>query len=318
MVGISAPNSRVHLDRLVGDLLDEVGAPVPLVARRVERRRRRPAAPGAASAPTPCISGSGTASSSGAIAFAPRPPRRRRSTRRRRTPCAGASPRGTAAPGGTVWKAKKPLSSRGALGQELAVGREHLGGLLDRPERRAADDGADLVQAEQERRDDAEVAAAAADRPEQVGVLVGARAHALAVREHDLGLEQVVDRQPALARQVAEAAAERQPADAGGRDDPARRREAVLVGGARRPRPRCSRRRRGRCAPAGSTSMSLQQREVDDDAVVARCPSPAPLWPPPRTASSRSWSRAKPTALATSSAVAQRAISAGRLSIIAL
>ena len=69
--------------------------------------------------------------------------------------------------------------------------------------------------------------------------------------EHDVGLEQVVDRQAALAGQVAEAAAEREAADAGRRDDPARRRQPVLVGGARRPRPRCSRRRRGRCAPRG-------------------------------------------------------------------
>ena len=115
-------------------------------------------------------------------------------------------------------------------GQELAVGREHLGGLLDAPERRAGDDRADLVQAERERRDDAEVAAAAADRPEQVGVLVLARADALAARQDDLRLEQVVDREAALAGQVAEAAAEREAADAGGRDDPAGRGEAVLVG----------------------------------------------------------------------------------------
>ena len=39
---------------------------------------------------------------------------------------------------------------------------------------------------------------------------------------------------------------------------------------------------------------------------------------PPRTAIRRSWSRAKRIAAATSSAVSQRAISAGRLSIIAL
>ena len=87
------------------------------------------------------------------------------------------------------------------------------------------------MQAEGERGDDAEVAAAAADRPEQVGVLVGARADALAAGQHELGLEQVVDRQAALAGQVAEAAAEGQAADAGRRDDPARRGEAVLVGG---------------------------------------------------------------------------------------
>ena len=161
------------------------------------------------------------------------------------------------------------LARRG--GQELAVGREHLGALLDRPERRAADDRADLVQPEEERRDDAEVAAAAADRPEEVGVLVGARAHALAAREHDLRLEQVVDREPALAGQVAEAAAEREAADAGGRDDPARRREPVLVRSRASTSPQVQPPPTRTVRAFGSTSIVLQRREVDDDAVVARC-----------------------------------------------
>jgi hypothetical protein len=45
----------------------------------------------------------------------------------------------------------------------------------------------------------------------QLAVLVGARAHDRAVGEDDLGLEQVVDREPVLAGEVAVAAAERQP-----------------------------------------------------------------------------------------------------------
>ena len=43
---------------------------------------------------------------------------------------------------------------------------------------------------------------------------------------------------------------------------------------------------------------------------------PATLWPPPRTASGSPCSAAKRTAVATSSASAQRAIAAGRLSIM--
>jgi hypothetical protein len=39
---------------------------------------------------------------------------------------------------------------------------------------------------------DAEVAAAAAQRPEQVGLRVGTGSHAPPVREHDFGPEQVV------------------------------------------------------------------------------------------------------------------------------
>ena len=58
---------------------------------------------------------------------------------------------------------------------------------------------ADRVQLELEAGDHAEVAAAAADRPEQVGVLVGAGAHRLAVGGHDVGGEQVVDGHAELA-----------------------------------------------------------------------------------------------------------------------
>ena len=114
-------------------------------------------------------------------------------------------------------------------GQELAVHRQHLGTELDRPERRPCDHGLDLVQPELEPGHDAEVAAAATQRPEQVGVLVLAGAHELAVGQHDLGGEQVVDRQPARARQVPEPTAERDPAHAGRGDDAARRGQPVRV-----------------------------------------------------------------------------------------
>ena len=124
------------------------------------------------------------------------------------------------------------------------------------------------MQPEQERGDDAEVAAAAADGPEQVGILVGAGAHLLAARQNDLGLEQVVDREPALAGQMAEAAAKGEAADAGRGDDPARRREPVLV------------RRSVHLAPGAAAADPnrarlridldvAQQREIDHDTVVA-------------------------------------------------
>jgi hypothetical protein len=45
---------------------------------------------------------------------------------------------------------------------------------------------------------------------------------------------------------------------------------------------------------------------------------PATLWPPERTAGTSPFSRAKLTAATTSAVLAQRAITAGRLSIIAL
>ncbi len=154
-------------------------------------------------------------------------------------------------------------------GQEVSVGREHLGAQLDRPEGRPADDRAHLVQPEEEGGDDAEVAAAAPDRPVQVGVLLRTGAGPLAAGEHDLRLDQVVDREAALASQVAEAAAEREPADAGGRDDAARHRQPVLVGRGIHFAPGAAAadsRRPG----AGVDLDSLQARQVEDHAVVAR------------------------------------------------
>ena len=63
-------------------------------------------------------------------------------------------------------------------GQELAVDAHHLRYLLDRPESRTGHHRcADRVRAELERCDDAEVAAAAAQRPEQLGVLAGTRVY---------------------------------------------------------------------------------------------------------------------------------------------
>jgi hypothetical protein len=54
--------------------------------------------------------------------------------------------------------------------------------------------GPDLVQRVFERRRDAEVAAAAANRPDEIGVLGGACAHHSAVRRHHVGSQQVVER----------------------------------------------------------------------------------------------------------------------------
>ena len=59
----------------------------------------------------------------------------------------------------------------GRVGDELAVEPQHVAGVLELEEHRAAVDVLDRVQPELERGHDAEVAAAAAERPEQVRVL---------------------------------------------------------------------------------------------------------------------------------------------------
>jgi hypothetical protein len=60
------------------------------------------------------------------------------------------------------------------------------------------------VQADLEAGDDAEVAAAAADGPEQLRMRLVIHAQELAVGGHHLGGQQVVDGQPVLADQVAD------------------------------------------------------------------------------------------------------------------
>ena len=112
----------------------------------------------------------------------------------------------------------------------------------------AADDRLEqVVQPELEPGGDAEVAAAAADRPEQVRVRARVDAQELAVGGHDLGREQRVDRQAVLAHEVADAAAERDAADADRAGVAEAGRQAVRGGGRR-----CTRRRSGRSRPRRS------------------------------------------------------------------
>ncbi len=83
-----------------------------------------------------------------------------------------------------------------------------LGRALERERDQPAEDlRPDVVEAEPELGDDAEALAGAADRPEQVGVLVAARAADRAVGGDDLDLEQVVDSPAEAPREVAETAA---------------------------------------------------------------------------------------------------------------
>ena len=92
--------------------------------------------------------------------------------------------------------------------------------------------------------------------------------HDLAVGEHDLGADQRVDRQPVVAHQPADAAAERQPAHAGVRDLPAGHRQAVLL---RRGVELAQQRAAAdpHDAAPGSTSTPVQRAQVDAQRAVA-------------------------------------------------
>jgi hypothetical protein len=96
----------------------------------------------------------------------------------------------------------------------------------------AEDPLGDRVQAQLERGDHAEAPAAAAQRPQQLRVLVLRRAHQPAIGGDELRRDEVVAGEAVLALQPAGAAAEREPADAGGGHAAARGGEAVRLGGA--------------------------------------------------------------------------------------
>ena len=119
-----------------------------------------------------------------------------------------------------------------------------------------------------ERGHDAEVPAAAPKGPEEVGVLVLARAEVAPVGGDELAGDEVVDGHAVCSALVRVPAREREPGDARLRDDPAGDREAerlrlpVDVGpGAAALCPDG--------APLGIHPDASHQREVDDDAVVA-------------------------------------------------
>ncbi len=120
-----------------------------------------------------------------------------------------------------------------------------------------------------EGRHDAEVAAAAANRPEEVGVLVRAGTQDITVGGDDLDGEQVVDRQPKLAREPAHPAAERQTGDAGVGDHAGRYRQAVSLG-------RAVKITEQGASPSASDAGDridgdlLHGGEIDDETAVAR------------------------------------------------
>ena len=119
---------------------------------------------------------------------------------------------------------------RGAGDRGPPVG-QHLRCLRSRVEHDTAHDGGpDRVHGEFELGDHAEVAAAAPQRPEQVGVFLLAGPHQLTVGRYHLGREQVVAGQPVLAHQMADAAAQREATDPGRGNQPARGRQPMDLG----------------------------------------------------------------------------------------
>ena len=113
-----------------------------------------------------------------------------------------------------------------SVGAPIAIEAQERGGIVHRPEDRSGEhDRAHRVKPKLELGDDPEVAAPAAQAPEEVRVLGLARLHELPVGGHQVNREELVDRQSVLSLEPADAAAQGEAGDAGVGDDPAGRRE---------------------------------------------------------------------------------------------
>ena len=212
-----------------------------------------------------------------------RPRRRRRSTSIAITtgrPCSSAGRNGIGGAGMTLAIVESSSGAASAAATKPAITRPSPGGPASRRRSRRP------LQPELKPRHDAEVAAAAADRPEEVRVAARRPRGRLAVGGDHLGGEQVVDRQAVLADEEADAAAQRDAADAdragvaeAGRQPVLRRRRRVLARGQAGLGPRGAAARRRCRAPASRPGRA--RCPPSDDAVAGA------LWPPPRTASSQ-------------------------------
>ena len=112
----------------------------------------------------------------------------------------------------------------------VAIEAQQPRGRVDRVRDQPARHHAERVQPVGERGGDPEVAAAAAQRPEQVRVRFGRDLDDLAVGGHELDREHVVRCQAELRHEPAEPAAEREPGDPRRGDGPTRDRQPVLRG----------------------------------------------------------------------------------------
>ena len=112
--------------------------------------------------------------------------------------------------------------------RSLAEHLEDPGGVVSPPRDGASKDlGADRVEHVLHARQHAEVPPSSAEAPEEIGVLLLAGVHEPAVGSHEVHRPDVVARPPEPSRDVPEAAAQGQPGDAGGGDEPENGGQAV-------------------------------------------------------------------------------------------
>ena len=130
--------------------------------------------------------------------------------------------------------ADPPIQLLGKGREQVAVPAEQVLSRGDVVQHRAADDGAvlpDWMAAEREGGDHTEVAAATAQRPEQITVRLFAGGDETAVGQHHIGGDQIVDGEAETARQVADPTAQSQPTNPGRGHKTRRQRQSKRPGG---------------------------------------------------------------------------------------
>ncbi len=183
------------------------------------------------------------------------------------SPCRSCGMNGS---GGAIWNAGKPPSCSGASPIMSRNPRDDGCRVGHLEQHRSAVDRRHRRQLELQRGHHTEVATATAQRPEQVLVLLLAGDQELPVRGHHVGRDQVVAGQPETAIQVPDPAAEREPADTGGRDDAAGRRQPEGVRGCVEVAP--GRAAAGPRGPADRVHPDVAHpAQVGDNAIVDRC-----------------------------------------------
>ena len=212
---------------------------------------------------------------------------------------------GTSGSGGT-WRIRhSEVTSSGTVSRPLAPGVEDLLGALPRPRHRARGQRLDRVELELHRGHDAEVPAAAAQRAEQLGLVARRRCGRGSPSAVTSSIAVTLSHaKPVLAREPAEAAAERVADDADVVRGARQRREPVGRGGRRSRPPTARRRGRARVRALGSIRtprMRLVESRIvpssERDRAPRRGPCPgARRAGPPRGRSRRPRRRRSPSA----------------------
>src|SRR5436190_6601438 len=119
-------------------------------------------------------------------------------------------------------KRKKATQIIRSSGNQIAIPLHHVCCFAQLVEHWTAINRINRMQSECKRSDYPKISTATTNSPEQIRVFIGIRFHKCPVRQYDIGREEIIDGESALAREVPDASAKGQSTNSGGRNDSAR------------------------------------------------------------------------------------------------